>query len=443
MWLLSCFAKNDTKFEAFRSKEIALFALFEIGRKDCARLLWMVEQIDPSYTKYISAPAFAQRFCAEYGDTFLFLFRIFFALIVPKAVVIHETVKHDPDEDDVLQPSVTGSVVDDHSVVHGSLDSASVVSRGGAGALLQATILEDKMPYHYLLSFVLLFMSIPSGHLQSWLFWLCYTAREQKPDHNNMEALITTLWPKNPKLKSKIETMKKKAQTLLIIVDPADLDPSKLRMFDANTGGAWSKPLLMLQKRIRQHSLGYFFWRRLSGHIDRVGATIDEAYVRLKEPYKLTKWGKKNAALVGDRKLARKDVRVIVRLHMSYLQLLSEYDGSEITGSSRRGSSARSTTSAGESDEGEQSVLYSIYAAISAPFKALRKRVKRLTTLSTSSKIYPTGFSAKGSFRGGSSNKFSAKYSAKYGDPKSRKFSTMDWMRAGVTLIRQIGRAHV
>jgi hypothetical protein len=433
---LGCFRKHDNSFETFRSKELAVFALFDIGRKDSAKLLSVVEKIDLGYHKTVGAVHFAALFCGEYSETFLYLFRLYFTLVVPKKIII-EAQKNKEAEDDgnALQPSQTNSIADENSIMHGSQESASVTSHHGADVMLQAAVSEDKMPYHYLLGFLLVFMSIPDGNILSWLFWLCYPAQGKQPDHNSMEGLISVLWPKLDRFKEKVTVMKKKAQNLLIIVEPSDLDPSKLRMFDANTGGAWSKPLLTLRKRIRASTLGYFFWRRVSAHVDRVGSSIDEAYVRLKEPYKLSKWGKKNIALTGERKAARKEVRVLVRLHMSYLQLLAEHDGSEITGS-RRGSSARSTTSAGGDDGEDATLVQRVYLVLTGIMRSMKKGLTRLTT--TSAKVHPTVTSSKGVFGASGSSQFSAEYSDKYAPAGERRFSTMDWVRASLAHVRQV-----
>jgi hypothetical protein len=66
----------------------------------------------------------------------------------------------------------------------------------------------------------------------------------------------------------------------------------------------------------------------------------------------------------------------------------------------------------------------------------MRKGIKSLT--STSAKIYPSGVSGKGSSkRAGGSNKFSAKYSAKYAPAGERKFSAMDFVRASLHQLRK------
>jgi hypothetical protein len=443
--LFGCFLGPEKNIDVFRSKELALFALLDISRRDCVSLMSMLEKVDPMFHLTVNVNEFVTTFCGEYSETFLYIFRIYFSLIVPKKVVIESGQKTDTREgaeDDEGIPGILQTGLSEDFSVAQSIggDSDTVISKGApSAAILKAAVTEDKLNYHFLLSFLLLFMSIPDGNLQTWLYWLCYTAVDKKPDHHNLEELISILWPKTEKFKLKVTKMKKVAQNLLIIVDPSELDPNKLRMFDANTGGAWTRPLLMLRKRIRASSLGYFFWRKVSRRVDQVASNIDDAYVKLKEPYKLSRWGRRNIALTGERKVARKDVRVVVRLHMTYLQLLSEYDGSEVTGGSRRNSTSNRSGTSGEEDPDEaeeESVVHKIYVKVSAPFKAMRRGIKTLTF--PSAKIYPSGTSGKGgSMRAGGSNKFSAKYSAKYAPAGERKFSTMDFVRASLQQLRK------
>lgn len=421
---LFCFGGSDPGIESFRSKDLALLTLFNIGRKDCISLLSVLEKVDVNYHRTISGIDFATKFCGEYKETFLYLLRIYFALIVPKKII-------------AIEPLIKTAFADDESVHDLENDdnqsqnmmsvagSESVVSKIDSVDLLEAAITIDSMPYHYLLSFWLIFMSIPDGDLMTWLFWLCYPAQEKKCDHNNIEGLISILWPltdKNKdKTKQKIEFLKKKAQNMLIIIDPDDLNPSKLRVVDVNTGGAWTKPLRQLRKQMRRSTLGYFYWRRVNAQVDRVCANIDESYLRLKEPYKLSRWGKRNKAIVGDRKIARKDVRVVVRLQLNYLHLLSDYDGSEVTGSRRNSRSAASSVS-GDQEEEQESVVHYLYVKISTPFIAAYKRLK--SAWATSAKVFPMGSGDLGaSFKRSGSSKFNAKYSA-----SGRRPSTANWL---------------
>ena len=447
MKLFSCFGQSDSKIEVYRSQDLAIFALLDIGRKDTIKLMSIAEQVDPHYHRKLDIKVFANKFCEEYSDTFLYLFRIYFNLIVPKKVVVVETVKKVDIEEEDFIPN-TG-LNDNNSIAHSNTENESITQQQQQNDhppdLLQATVTEDNIDYHYLFSFLLLFMSIPDYHLSSWLFWLCYTATNIKPDHNSLETLITTLWPKKMKFKlnKKIELLKKKAQNQMIIVDIDDLNANKLRIFDINTNNVWTKPLQILRKKIKKNSkLNYFFWLKINKHIYNISLTIDDEYNKLKDNKKLTKWGKKNIAIIGERKNSRKFLRNIIRLHLSYINLLIEYDNNSSEITSRRNSIAKSINNDEINEKKEffyekiQTFIYRIY-----------KNIKKLKKKSISTKIYPTNTTTimnNNSTKNfllttttDNSIKFHLKYNNKYNIQNLRKFSAKDWIYNTIALIRK------
>ena len=415
MSILCC--RGDVKhIGSYRSKDLALFYLFNVSRSDAFSMLSLLEQADQIYQRTISAVIFAEKFCKDHQETFLYLFRLYFKLIVPKQVVkyaVAAPLKKEPDadidEDDLSQ------------VLEQNPDVKAVVTPPEPAAVV---ITEECMPYHYLMCFLLVLMTLPEGEITTWLYWLCYPAQDKKPDHNTMEDLIGELWPKTEKNKAKVILMKKKAQNLLIITDVDDLGANKLRLFDANTGGSWTRPIRNMRQEIRSKTLGYFFWRRLSATVGPECANIDNAYTRLQEPYKLSRWGKKNTALTGERKAARKEVRVFVRLHLSYLHMLNDTldGGTGSERSSRRGSSYKS------SDNGEEekiTTMQYLYLKMSAPFKRLNKRMRKM--VATSAQVFPMGGS--GSLK---RNRFSNSGSGKLGATADKnvasKPSSIGWL---------------
>jgi len=374
-------------------------------------LLSMLEQVDTNFTRKISVIEFTKRYCKDYKDTFLYLFRLYFKIIVPKqpvVIAIDDKKKKAKEEE---EPEFD----DDLSL---ALEEQPAVAAAPEPVKLLVT--EEDMPYHYLMSFLLVLMSLPEGDLPSWVYWLCYTAQDKKPDHTSMEELIDDLWPKIEKNKEPVKLMRKKAQNLLIITDVEDLSANKLRLFDANTGGNWTRPVRKMRKELRQSTLGYFFWRRLNAIVQKECTEIETAYNRLKEPYRLSRWGKKNIAVVGERKEARKEVRVFVRLHLSYLHSLLEGDaptrGSQYSGKQSGGSNK--TSEYGELDQ-EESVVHYIYTKVSIPFKYVGTKITALAA--SSAQVFP--MSGSGSLNSHSSNVnmvshssgMSAKLSAKYG----------------------------
>lgn len=375
---LACCGGDIEHVGSYRSKDLALFYLFNVSRADAFSLLSIMEETDPTYRRTTSAVVFADKFCRDYKETFLYLFRLYFKLIVPKQIIkytVTAPVQNIPDQD----------FDDDLSQVIEPLNPDEKVA-SAVPEPISAIITEEIMPYHYMICFLLVVMTLPEGELTTWLYWLSYPAQDRKPDHNSMEELIGELWPTTEKNKAKVILMKKKAQNLLIITDVDDLGANKLRLFDANTGGSWTRPIRNLRKELRSKTLGYFFWRRISATIGAECANIDNAYKRLQEPYKLSRWGKKNIALTGERKAARKDVRVFVRLHLSYLHMLNDSldGGTGSERSSRRGSSYKSSE---YGEDVQLSVLQSLYLKLSAPFILLKKRTRKL--LATSAQVFP------------------------------------------------------
>jgi hypothetical protein len=395
-----CFKDKKKKIEAFKSKDLALFTLFNVDRRDAVALTSIMEKIDPAFTRIGNAVDFSNTCCQEYKETFLFLYRLFFDLIVPKKVQFEAAIKpiseEDSDEDEIDEIA-TGSVAEESEVSKVEiLDTVPAVTM-------------ETAQYHYLLSFLMIFMALPPGSLQTWLFWLVYSSKEKQPDHKSLEDLIRTLWPDDKKTKKKVQSLMKQAQNMLIIVDVADLTPSKLRALDANTGGAWTRPLMMLQKRIRQSTLGYFFWKRVAPEIWLACENLEDSYEKLKDPYKLSKWGKRNKALTGEIRAARKEIRVLVRTHMTYLDLSSKFSGSEISGS-RRGSNATSVRSTGttaeQEEEEEESVVHYLYVKLSAPFRVLYRGASAVAV--RSAKVLPS-IGSSGGGGGAPSGRMSAK----------------------------------
>ncbi|KAJ1419187.1 hypothetical protein B484DRAFT_400276 [Ochromonadaceae sp. CCMP2298] len=299
MFSFSHGSKDNHRVQNFRSKELSVFALFTVGQVDAGRLVQMVERLDPKYKGAVDIKAFGAAFCGEHVDAFHFLFEKFFRLLVPKP---KKTAEVKPKDDTVSEMS---SIKESHT---------------DARDPLQVDSIQHSFSYHHFLSFLLFFMSVSHFDLVLFLYWLCYPAHDVLPDHKNMEELINELWPPSTKLKSR-------AQNLLLTLETADLMSNNMHMMDVKGSGAWSKPLQGLRRVIiQQNKLGKRFWKRVGVAVHQACLNVKDCYNELKDPYRLSKWGRQNFALTGERKAARKDMRVVVRLVMKYFNMPMDKD---------------------------------------------------------------------------------------------------------------------
>mmetsp|Transcript_16499 Transcript_16499/g.27899 ORF Transcript_16499/g.27899 Transcript_16499/m.27899 type:complete len:556 (-) Transcript_16499:126-1793(-) len=306
--MLCCYDDpNQHKIHNFRSKELSVFSLFNIGLLDAAALIELVETLDTKYERHVDVQGFGTMYCGEQAETYTFLFEKFFRLFVPK------TAKYE------AKDRADAGVGDDKSQSTGiNLDSIASETYVSQTKSIER-ISETGISYHYFLSFLMFFMSIPDVELSLWLFWLYYPARHFAPDHNNLEELIEILWGSAEKHKQIISYLRQKAQNNLIVIEPSEIMAGVFRQFDIRTNNAWTKPLLALRKTIRKTTkLGGRFWRRVGESVHTSCVNIEQCYEHTKHTFRLSKWGKHNYVLVGDRKAARKDIRIFVRLILSY-----------------------------------------------------------------------------------------------------------------------------
>lgn len=317
---------QNKKIRSYRSKDLSVFSLFNLNRNDSIHVLSILDDIDHNYTHQVNIQQFTTKYCPDYIETFMYIFEKFYLLLdnsinQPKLYEIPVNKLVDDDDDDNDDGDVndddTNDVntlsldnkkknVNDNSEGHVNIDydrhdidddnDDNESKKDDKDKQQQEQNLIDsnkiiimKVPYNYFLCFLLTLLSIPDAQVILWLHWLLFRIQNTLPSMQALEEMIERLWGKlaTSKKYGKIYIFNKtKAQNLTITLDPTELTPSKIRIFDLNTRGIWTTPVLLLRKQIRLKTRGYFFWNRVAPTIFAAISNIDESYDRLKEPYR-------------------------------------------------------------------------------------------------------------------------------------------------------------
>jgi len=317
---------QNKKIRNYRSKDLSVFSLFNLNRNDSIHVLSILDDIDHNYTHQVNIQQFTTKYCPDYIETFMYIFEKFYLLLdnsinQPKLYEIPVNKLVDDDDDDNDDGDVndddTNDVntlslddkkknVNDNSEGHISIDydrhdidddnDDNESKKDDKDKQQQEQNLIDsnkiiimKVPYNYFLCFLLTLLSIPDAQVILWLHWLSFRIQNTLPSMQALEEMIERLWGKlatSKKYEKNYIYNKTKAQNLTITLDPTELTPSKIRIFDLNTRGIWTTPVLLLRKQIRLKTRGYFFWNRVAPTIFAAISNIDESYDRLKEPYR-------------------------------------------------------------------------------------------------------------------------------------------------------------
>ena len=179
-----------------------------------------------------------------------------------------------------------------------------------------------RVEYHYLIFYLLVFMFVDDADLPLWLYWVNFTAQNEEPTLETMHGLIDKLWGRPTGNRAKqLDKLKKLAQKVTKNIYSSEIVPNKLRYFDAASGGAWSRPVRELRRHLRKELVGTAFWKRMRKHVADSVLYLDENYLRLQDAHPLSRWGRNDFELVGERRDARKDIRKFIRLYKTYLDM--------------------------------------------------------------------------------------------------------------------------
>jgi len=327
--------RQNQTIQSYRSKDLSVLALFNLNRNDSVHILSILEDIDHDYTHQVDIKQFITKYCPDYYDTFMFIFEKFYSLLdnsTNQQSKVYEIPmqKHNDDDDNddddgghdnnsdddgnrISLPNQDNNSINNqnNNDNHMSIDNIDdddnnnnvnrddniddddnnddQIKKDNQINSIDNDFFSNKVPYHYFFCFLLTLQCIPDAQIILWLHWLSFSSQNIVPSMQILENMIEQLWGKlaTTKQYEQIYTFNKtKAQNLTVILDPMELTPSKIRIFDINTKGIWTTPILLLRKQIRSSSKGYYFWNRVNPIMFAAISNIEESYERLKEPYR-------------------------------------------------------------------------------------------------------------------------------------------------------------
>ena len=324
MFSSSSSSNHNQNIRNYRSKDLSVFTLFNLNRNDSVHILSILDDIDHNYTHQVNIQQFTSKYCPDYIETFMYIFEKFYLLLDNSInqskvyeIPVHKHVDDDDDDDDEnenelslhnqddKQKNVNDDINDRH---HDNInddeddnqskkddhdrkqEQNSIDDNNNNIIMMKQQQLPQQVPYHYFLCFILTLLSIPDAQMILWLHWLSFRIQNILPSIQILDEMIIQLWgiklATNKKYEQSYLFNKTKAQNLTVILDPMELTPSKIRIFDLNTRGIWTTPVLLLRKQIRSTTRGYYFWNRVAPIMFAAISNIEESYDRLREPYR-------------------------------------------------------------------------------------------------------------------------------------------------------------
>lgn len=197
----------------YRAKNLSIFSLFNVGKRDTASLIGCMEFVDREYSQKVNVVQFSEIFCPKWKCCFQVLWR--------KYVVLFN----------VSRKIDTGIV-------------ASYVKTKNA----DVETFDYSATYVELISFLLFVVSIDKKSSFAFLFWLYFTLNEEQPTKATIVEMLEQMWgPNNDKESKKHRVLIKKSVKYM---DIDDFDQKKFRIYDWKCGRGYTIPFHHLQREL-------------------------------------------------------------------------------------------------------------------------------------------------------------------------------------------------
>lgn len=295
---------DEKRLMFYKSTNLAIFVLFGINKEDAASLLSMLERVDLEFTQDLDVAEFAEKFCGEYKDLLLYLWRRYY-----RGYELTMVRREDQDKARALS----------------EIPEELLEEEVDPGIYLTS--------YLNFLGFLLMFLHVRDKDICHWLYWLMFQLPQIPPDHDKMSKLVDTFWNERPVVAIQAKRARLSADLVLRNVEKIDFCPNQLSIMDSKATGAWSNPLLSLRRVIVRSTLGHRIWNRVNHAVERACENIVESYQILRDTDSHNKYvahqksDKKNFILYGERKIARKEIRQYVRVFKTYKKMpLNTFD---------------------------------------------------------------------------------------------------------------------
>ena len=285
-----------------RSRLLGVFSFFELSKADAAVLWSAMAHVDHAGLERVSIAEFAAAFCPESRGVFELLWDKYTwtrPMKAFKASVVHV------DEDN---PDDLGAMEDEEKL-QGKAKERHLKAVEEHNRKLA---LKNTPTYAHFVSFILFFMATTEKTLPRWLYWLWFHIPKIKASSERIQAMTDEIWPKTHQLREKYRLLVVKG---VKVVDE-DFDAATFGIYNAKTGGAFSRPAQFVKNELYATLSGQGFWSRVSACVDKSLADFVISMEKLED--RKLKGTPDEYAFKGDRKQTRREMRKFLSRWVDY-----------------------------------------------------------------------------------------------------------------------------
>ena len=284
-----------------RSKLLGVFSFFELSKADAAVLWSAMAHVDQAGLERVSIAEFANAFCPQSREVFQLLWDKYSwtrPMKAFKASVVHV------DEDDL-----DFGAMEDEEKLQGKLKERHLKALEEHNRKLA---LKNTPTYAHFVSFILFFMATTEKSLPRWLYWLWFHIPNIKASPERIQAMTDEIWPKTHQLREKYRLLVMKG---VKVVDE-DFDAATFGIYNAKTGGAFSRPAQFVKNELYTTISGQSFWSRVSACVDKSLVNFAISMEKLED--RKLKGTQDEFSFKGDRKQTRREMRKFLSRWVDY-----------------------------------------------------------------------------------------------------------------------------
>lgn len=285
-----------------RSRILGAFSFFELNKADSAVLWSALAFVDSAGTNRVNVADFAKVFCPNSIEVLLILWDKY-TWEKPKKAFKVGVVHVDEDDPDAIDD------LKNEEELQGKEKERHMKEMEEYKKKLS----ERNTPtYVQFICFLLFFMTTTDATLPRWLYWLWFHIPKRKPSVDLLLKMATEIWPKTHNSKEKYSFAVRKG---VKVVDEG-FDAATFGIYNSKTGGAFSRPAMMVKDEIYTTLIGASFWNRVAVCVGAALADIGQSMEKLED--RKLKGTPTLYASKGERKVARREMRKFLSKYVSY-----------------------------------------------------------------------------------------------------------------------------